>query len=159
MNVLFVCPRNCAISVMAGSILKSVSGGRFTAFSAGDAPDAAVIEQVTDFLADHHMPADRVDIKSIADFRAAEAPKIDFVISVCPAKTTEELSGLPGDPFVAHWNIETADDMDARRSEELIRDSFWALVRRIRIFSSLPQGKLASRRQLEQRARALEYSP
>ena len=41
--------------------------------------------------------------------------------------------------------------------EDALRDSFWTLMRRIKIFTSLPHGRL-SRRLLEQRARTLEPS-
>ena len=40
MNVLFICRDNCALSLMAECILRSVGQGRFGTFSAGLVPGA-----------------------------------------------------------------------------------------------------------------------
>lgn len=144
MNVLFVCEDNAALSIMAESILSSIAAGRFNAFSAGCAPRDTLNAEALELLSGHNLPVGRVRAKSLEQFRAG-APRMDFVITLSDAAAAEPFADWPGEPFVAHWNV----------SENELRDSFWTLMRRIKIFASLPQGKL-SRRALERRARTLE---
>jgi arsenate reductase len=153
-NVLFVCEDNSALSIMAESILKSVAPGRFGAFSAGCFPKASLNPDALDFLAKHHMPVAQLSPKRLEEFRESGASRMDFIITLCDVAASEPFSDWPGDPFIAHWNVQTEDRGDA---DEALRDSFWTLMRRIKIFASLPQGKL-SRRLLQQRALTLEPS-
>ena len=139
---------------MAESILASVGGHRFRAFSAGCPPSGPVDEYVLDFLSEHRMPVDGLRPKTLDSFLSADAPRMDFIITLCEeAASSEQLADWPGDPFIANWNIRS----DERRadSDEAHRDNFWTLMRRIKIFTSLPHGKF-SRRLLEQRALTLE---
>jgi arsenate reductase len=152
MNVLFVCEDNCALSIMAESILRAVAANRFGAFSAGCASSDAIDPEVLDFLDGHRMPIDGLRVKTLREFRAPSAPKMDFVITLCDAAARVDFSEWPGAPFVAHWNI--CDDGDAQAE---LRDYFWTLTRRIKIFASLPHGKL-SRHALERRALTLQPS-
>ena len=140
---------------MAESILKSVGAGRFHAFSAGCLPKVSVDHDVLDFLAKHRMPVADLRPKALDNFLAPGAPRMDFIITLCDAADAEQLSEWPGEPFIAHWNIQ--GDERGAGSDAAQRDSFWTLMRRIKIFTSLPHGKL-SRRLLEQRALTLEAS-
>jgi len=150
-NVLFVCEDNCALSIIAESILRSVAPHRFGAYSAGCATPDALDPEVIEFLADHHMPVAGLHAKSLRDFRAPSAPHMDFIITLSDAATKEDFSTWPGRPFVAHWNV--CDDEAGDEVE--LRDYFWTLMRRIKIFASLPHGKL-NRRVLERRVLTLQ---
>jgi protein-tyrosine-phosphatase len=155
-NVLFVCGGNACLSIMAESILRSLGAGRFGAFSAGCLPQDAVDDPVLDFLASHHMPIRGLHPKRLEAFRGASAPKVEFIITLCDAAAGEDFSEWPGEPFVAHWNVEEGGaESEGATPAQAIRDNFWVLMRRIKIFASLPHGKL-TRRLLEQRVRALE---
>jgi len=153
-NVLFVCDDNCALSLMAESILATVGNGRFRAYSAGCAPARAASHRVIDFLARHHMHTAGLHPKTLGTLRR-EAPPMDFIITLCDAAVDESFAEWPGAPFVAHWNVHEEDDDMA--SEATQRHVFWTLWRRIKIFASLPQGTL-NRRALERRAVTLEAS-
>jgi arsenate reductase len=137
---------------MAESILTSVGAARFHAFSAGCLRKAPVDPYVLDFLAQHYMPVADLWSKTLDSFRSAQAPRMDFIITLCEAAASEQFSEWPGEPFIAHWNVETAKDADVA-----LRDSFWTLMRRIKILTSLPHGKL-NRRLLERRALTLQPS-
>jgi protein-tyrosine-phosphatase len=153
-NVLFVCDDNCALSLMAESILDTVGNGRFRAYSAGCAPARAASRRVIDFLARHQMRTTGLHPKTLAAVRH-EAPTMDFIITLCDAAADENFADWPGAPFVAHWNVHEEDDDPA--SEATQREVFWTLWRRIKIFAALPQGTL-NRRALERRAVTLEAS-
>lgn len=151
MNVLFVCEDNCALSIMAQAILRAVASSRFTAFSAGCFPRAALSAEAIEVLERHHIPAADLAPKSLHAFRASAHARVDFIITLSDVAADEDFSGWPGDPFVAHW---TVDDQGA---EDALRNSFWTLMRRIRILTGLPHRDL-SRRLLERRALRLEPS-
>jgi arsenate reductase len=156
MKVLFVCEDNAALSIMAESILCAEAPARFSALSAGCSPAQAVHPYVIDFLAAHHLPVSQLRPKGVEEFRTSSAARVDFVITLCDA-AEECCSDWPGQPLIAHWNIDGAERAGARggHAEEVIRDSFWTLKRRINIFASLPHGKL-SRGVLEQRMLTLQ---
>lgn len=141
---------------MAESILGTVGRGRFDAFSAGCAPGVAADPDVLEFLARHHMRVAGLRPKSLDRFRDARAPRMDFIVTLCEFAASENFSGWPGDPVLAHWSVD-ADEGCASGIEAAHRDRFWTLLRRINIFSSLPHGKL-SRRVLEQRMLTLRPS-
>jgi arsenate reductase len=153
-NVLFVCEDNCAVSLMAESILVTVGSGRFRAYSAGCAPAQAASRRVIDFLARHQMHVAGLHPKTLETLRR-EAPPMDFIITLSDAAADESFADWPGAPFVAHWNVHEEDD--DLSSEATQRHVFWTLWRRIKIFASLPQGTL-NRRALERRAVTLEAS-
>ena len=154
MNVLFICEDNCALSLMAESILATLGNGRFRAYSAGCTPASGASRRVIDFLAHHDMRTAGLYPKSLERLRR-EAPPMDFIITLADAAADENFADWPGAPFVAHWNVHEEDDDPA--SEATQREIFWTLWRRIKIFASLPQGTL-NRRALERRAVTLEAS-
>jgi len=153
MNVLFVC-EDCSLALLAESILATLGEGRFRAYSAGYAsackPDGSVIE----FLASHHMGVEGLRAQSLERLRRGDPPPMDFVITLADVGA-ERFADWPGTPFVAHWNV--IDGCEDLRDEATLRDVFWTLMRRIKIFVSLPQGAL-SRRVLERRALTLQAS-
>ena len=121
MNVLFVCEDNCALSIMAESILRAVAANRFGAYSAGCASRNAIDPQVLEFLADHHMPIEGLHAKTVRDFRdcrlrfrwRSEGVKpLDAVNG--PVLTIEgrDAAGSPRAWYVRLWNYAegTAED-------------------------------------------------
>lgn len=158
MNVLFLCDQNAELSIMAESILRSVGSDRFGSFSAGSSPAEAVNPAVVEFLAARQMPVSGLMPKGLDAFREPSSPKMDFIITVGEAVAAEDLSDWPGSPFIARWRVEDesiASPSDTGQKDLALRDAFWVLWRRIKIFASLPHGKL-TRRLLEHRARTLE---
>jgi arsenate reductase len=137
---------------MAESILRSVGAARFHANSAGTMRNEHVDPYILDFLAQHRMPVAGLWSKTLDHFRIPGAPQMDFIITLCEVAASERFSEWPGQPFIAHWNLEMSKDAD-----DALRDNFWTLMRRIKIFASLPHGKL-SRRLLEKRALTLQAS-
>ena len=153
MNVLFVC-EDCSLALMAESILATLGDGRFRAHSAGYAPARLPNAYVLEFLASHHMRVEGLRPKGLERYRAADAPRVDFIITLADVSPAL-FADWPGMPFLAHWNVH--DPLDDLRDEAALRDAFWTLMRRIKIFVALPQGAL-NRRVLERRALTLQPS-
>lgn len=143
-NVLFLCTGNSARSIIGESILNSVGAGRFRAFSAGSHPSGKVNPLVLEHLAAQRMPAEGARSKSWDEFARADAPKLDFVITVCDEAAGEVCPVWPGQPITAHWGVDDpARHMDdPARARKVIQDVFRTLYRRINLFTSLPVDKL-----------------
>ena len=137
---------------MAESILASVGAPRFRGYSAGIACKGPANADVLDFLAGHQLPVSNLRAKPLEEFRSATAPRMDFIIRLCDA-ALQDLADWPGQPFVARWNIR-ADGADGDESH---RDQFWTLMRRIKIFTSLPHGEI-NKPKLQRRALTLQPS-
>ena len=146
MNLLFLCTANSARSILAEAITNSltISKGRFRAFSAGSHPKGAVHAFALDLLRQLRLPAAGLRSKSWDEFARPDAPRMDFVISVCDQAAGEQCPFWPGQPMTAHWGM--PDPAAVEGSEEQKRRAFSdtanMLRRRIELFASLPFEKL-----------------
>ena len=139
-NVLFLCTGNSARSILAEAILNHRGRASFSAYSAGSHPSGAVRPEALAQLASAHLPTDGLRSKSWDEFAKPDAPKLDFVFTVCDNAANEVCPLWPGQPLTAHWGV--ADPAAVRGSageiERAYRDAFATLDRRIGLFLSLP---------------------
>ena len=143
-NVLFLCTGNSARSIMAESILRQAGAGRFRAFSAGSHPAGRVNPFALELLERNRMPTDGLRSKNWDEFAKPDAPKLDFVFTVCDNAAGEVCPVWPGQPMTAHWGIPDPAavegiDEDKRKA---FAEASRTLLNRIRIFASLPLTKL-----------------
>ena len=143
-NVLFLCTGNSARSVIAESVLRSVSAGRFNAYSAGSQPTGRVNPFALELLAKNHLPTDGLRSKSWDEFAQPGSPPLDFVFTVCDNAAGEVCPVWPGQPVTAHWGIPdpAAAEGDDATKRKAFADACHTLLHRIRIFASLPFDKL-----------------
>ena len=139
-NVLFLCTGNSARSIMAESILRKDGAGRFNAFSAGSHPKRGVNPLALQVLESFSFPIDGFRPKSWDVFVHADAPKMDFVFTVCDNAAGEVCPEWPGQPMSAHWGIEdpaAVEGTDVEKEASFVKACKY-LRSRISIFISLP---------------------
>ena len=153
-NVLFLCTGNSARSIMAEAILNREGHGKFRAFSGGSHPKGRIHPYAVDLLRKLNYDVSGFRSKSWTEFARPEAPKLDFVFTVCDDAAKEVCPVWPGQPMTAHWGI--PDPAAATGNEAEIRlafaEAFRMLNNRISIFISLPirsLDKLALQKQLD----------
>ncbi|WP_422071662.1 metalloregulator ArsR/SmtB family transcription factor [Tranquillimonas rosea] len=139
-NVLFVCAGNSARSLFAESILRTEGGDRFNAHSAGTQPRSTPHPLAIELLADRGHDIAPLRSKTVAAFRATDAPAMDFVFTVCDRAANEECPAWPDQPLTAHWGVPdpvavTGPDPERRRA---FADAYAALERRIQGLVDLP---------------------
>ena len=159
-NVLFLCTGNSARSVIAESLLRHWGrDAAFVAHSAGSEPAGRIQPLALELLQRSGLPTDGLYSKSLDLFTGADAPPIDFVITVCD-RAAEQCPIFPGHPVTAHWGMPdpAAVEGDDETRMEAYRRTVADLERRIRLFVNLPLASL-DRMSKENRVRALARTP
>lgn len=153
-HVLFLSDRNAAYSLLAEAILRVEGNGRFRAYSAGLEPAPAASADVLNFLAARHIPVQGLHPKSLLELEAEHAPTLQFVIALShEAAVFASEQPWRGDPLVTDWTLD--EEATTSPSSLAIRDAFWTLSRRLRIFAGLAQRK-GTRRSLQNRLQGLQ---
>jgi arsenate reductase (thioredoxin) len=154
-NVLFLCTGNSARSIMAEAILNKVGAGKFRAYSAGSQPKGSVHPETLRLLRslDYNMFDFRS--KSWAEFVGPDAPKFDFVFTVCDNAAAEACPLWPGQPMTAHWDIPDPAAAIGTPAEVALafKDAYRLLNQRIGIFAALllhSLNKLAMQNRLDE---------
>jgi len=139
-NVLFLCTGNSARSIMAEGILNAKGRPRFTAYSAGSRPAGEVHAEALHQLEVAHIPTTGYQSKSWDAFAKPDAPKMDFVVTVCNNAANEVCPIWPGQPMTAHWGVPDPAAVTGTPEQRVraFRDAFFLLDRRISLFLSLP---------------------
>ena len=143
-HVLFLCTGNSARSILAEAYLNAAGKGRFIAHSAGSRPAGKVNPFALDLLSRNRMPTEGLRSKSWDEFAGPDAPRLDFVFTVCDNAAGEVCPIWPGQPIGAHWGVDdpaavAGSDADKRRA--FLR-AYSELSNRINILMSLPLEKL-----------------
>ena len=145
-RILFLCTGNTARSVLAEAILRKDGAGRFNAFSAGSQPKGTVNPFALQTLAAHEYPVDGFRSKSWDEFAKENAPKMDFVFTVCDSAAGEACPIWPGQPVTAHWGIEDPAAVAGTEIEKLraFNEAFRFMRNRIQAFVALPLKSISS---------------
>ena len=151
LNVLFLDSGNTSHSLMAESILRAAGRGRFQAHSAACLSTGPVRPEVLAFLRERDLPVEGLRSKGLRELVGPQGPSFAFVIALSGLAASVVCERpFSGDPVTARWHVDNEDESESEPSIWTLRDSYWMLSRRIKIFTSLPHGK-ASRRALENR--------
>jgi arsenate reductase len=138
-NVLFLCTGNSARSILAEAILNRIGAPRFHAYSAGSHPKGEVNPHALDLLKRLDYDVSQFRSKPWDEFAAADAPKLDFVITVCDSAAGEVCPIWPGQPVTAHWGMPDPAATEGSPSEIALAfaETYRMLDRRLSLFASL----------------------
>jgi arsenate reductase len=143
-NILFLCTGNSARSIMAEAILNGKGQPLFTAYSAGSHPSGNVHPEALKQIESAHLPTEGLRSKSWEEFAKPEAPKMNFVFTVCDNAAQEVCPIWPGQPMTAHWGVPDPAVLKgtSEQIERAFRDAYLLLERRLSLFLSLPLASL-----------------
>jgi arsenate reductase len=143
-NVLFICTGNSARSIMAEVILNHLGRDRFKACSAGSHPRGEVHPLTLEVLSSNDYDIGGLRSKSWTEFAEPNAPRMDFVFTVCDQAAGESCPVWPGQPITAHWGF--ADPTAVAGGQEKLLKAFttaqFEIANRIRLLLSLPIDKI-----------------
>ena len=105
-NVLFLCTHNSARSIMAEALLEKIGRERFHAYSAGSEPAAAPMPEVIEAPAGAGARRRELRCKSWNEFTGPDAPRMDFVITLCDTLHGQTCPELATSSFItAAWPL------------------------------------------------------
>ena len=137
-NVLFLCTGNSARSILAEALLNRMGQGRFRAYSAGSFPKGKVHAQTLALLDELGFETEGLRSKSWDEFSGPDAPKLDFIFTVCDNAAGETCPAWPGKPMTAHWGIEDPAAVEGPGQREAFERALHYLSNRISLFLALP---------------------
>ncbi len=143
-NVLFICSGNSARSIFAEAVLRDVGHGKFAAYSAGTRPGTELNPYALEVLGRGGHAVDGLRSKHLSEFETPQAPRMDFVFTVCDTAAAEECAPWPGQPLTAHWGIPDpvkAQGTDAEKGLAFAK-AYGEIRRRIIAFAALPFAEL-----------------
>lgn len=125
---------------MAEALINTMGQGRFRAYSAGSHPTGKVNPFAVEKVESVNYPTESLRSKSWDEYATPDAPKMDFIITVCDNAAGEMCPVWPGQPISAHWGFEDpaaveGTDAEKRRAFE---QTFRHMMNRVRLFVNLP---------------------
>jgi len=144
-NVLFVCTGNSARSIFAEAIMNREAGDRFRAFSAGTREHSELNPFAIERLQSLGYDTSALRSKNVEEFRRPDAPKLDFVFTVCDRAANEECPPWPGQPISGHWGIPDPVKVEGTDAEKKLAfaEAFRMLRHRVTAFTNLPVERLS----------------
>ena len=146
-NILFLCTHNSARSVLGEALASTHPSGLFVGYSAGSTPGTAVNPIAKDIaVAELGYDESKLRSKSWDEYGLPNAPKMDFIVTVCDNAAGEQCPFWPGNPATAHWGLPDpsqvqGSDLDKRRAFNEVKNG---LQKRLDILASMPLDKLDS---------------
>ena len=146
-NILFLCTHNSARSVLGEALASTHPSGLFVGYSAGSTPGTSVNPIARDIaVAELGYDEGKLRSKSWDEYGLPDAPKMDFIVTVCDNAAGEQCPFWPGKPATAHWGFPDPSqilgtDLEKRRAFNEVKNG---LKRRLDILASMPLDKLDS---------------
>jgi ArsR family transcriptional regulator, arsenate/arsenite/antimonite-responsive transcriptional repressor / arsenate reductase (thioredoxin) len=143
-NVLFLCTHNSARSQMAQAILEQIGRGKFKAYSAGSEPALQPMPEVLDKLRALGHDVSGLRCKSWNEFTGPDAPRMDFVITLCDVLRGQDCPDVGDRPVTAAWPLPDPAKFTGTPTERstMINELYGMIRRRLEIFINLPYTSL-----------------
>ncbi|MGO9358725.1 MAG: helix-turn-helix domain-containing protein [Xanthobacteraceae bacterium] len=143
-NVLFLCTHNSARSIIAEALLQKIGNGRFRAYSAGSDPARRPLPEVLERLRLLGHDVSQLRCKSWDEFKGPDAPRMDFIISLCDAPEGQFCPDVGAQFVTGAWPLPDPTQFTGSATERttLLNELYAMIRRRIEIFTSLPFASL-----------------
>jgi protein-tyrosine-phosphatase len=145
-NILFLCTHNSSRSIMGEALASTHPSAKFVGYSAGSTPGTSVHPIAAELTQELGYDQNKLRSKDWDEFALEDAPKMDFIITVCDQAAGEQCPYWPGQPVTAHWGFE--DPSKVQGSHEEQRNAFVNVMRglkkRIDLLAQMPLEKLDS---------------
>lgn len=143
-NVLFLCTRNSARSIIAEALTQKIGSGRFNAYSAGSDPADEPMPEVIDRLKTFGHNVTDLRCKSWHDFTGPTAPRMDFIITLCDTLEGQVCPDFGDRAVTAAWPLPDPAKFTGSPTERttLLNELYAMIRRRLEIFASLPFASL-----------------
>ena len=122
--------------------MNKLGEGRFRAYSAGSQPKGDVHPMALSVLSNLGFDTAEMRSKSWDEFAALDAPKFDFIFTVCDNAAGEACPVWIGHPLTAHWGIEDPAAVEGEGQREAFLQALRFLQNRISLFLALPIASL-----------------
>jgi protein-tyrosine-phosphatase len=119
--------------------LNKLGGDRLRGYSAGSQPKGQVNPNTIKLLNNLGYDTSEFRSKSWAEFAKPDAPKMDFVFTVCDDAAGETCPVWPGQPMTAHWGIPDPAAATGTHAQisQAFAEAYRMLYARISAFGSL----------------------
>jgi len=145
-NILFLCTHNSARSIIGEALASTHPSGKLKGFSAGSTPGTSINPYAMELAKELGVDTHLLKSKSWDVFSEPDAPKMDFIITVCDNAAGEQCPFWPGQPVTAHWGF--PDPSQVQGTDLQKKTAFVSVLNglkeRIDILASLPLDKLNS---------------
>ena len=145
-NILFLCTHNSARSIIGEALASTHPSGKLKGFSAGSTPGTSVNPYAAEIAKELGLDISLLKSKSWDVYAEPEAPKMDFIITVCDNAAGEQCPFWPGQPTTAHWGFPDPSQVQGTDLEKraAFNEVMNGLKKRIDILASMPLDKLDS---------------
>jgi len=145
-NILFLCTHNSARSVLGEALASTHQSGLFVGYSAGSTPGTSVNPIAAELAKEMGYDQSKLRSKGWDEYGLPDAPKMDFIVTVCDNAAGEVCPVWPGNPATAHWGFPDPSQVQGSEEEKrkAFKDVMIGLKKRIELLASMPLDKLDS---------------
>ena len=145
-NILFLCTHNSARSVLGEAIASTHPSGKFVGYSAGSTPGTLVNPFARELAIQMGYDESKLRSKSWDEYGLPDAPRMDFIITVCDNAAGEVCPYWPGKPATAHWGFPDPSQVQGGDEEKrrAFKEVMIGLKKRIDLLAEIPSDQLDS---------------
>jgi protein-tyrosine-phosphatase len=140
LNILFLCTHNSARSVLGEALASTHPSGKFVGYSAGSTPGTSVNPFARELAIEMGYDQIKLRSKSWDEYGLPDAPKMDFIFTVCDNAAGEVCPYWPGKPATAHWGFPDPSQVQGSDEEKrkAFREVMMGLKKRIDQLADMP---------------------
>ena len=117
-NILFLCTHNSARSVIGEALASTHISQKFVGYSAGSSPGTSVNPIARELVIEMGYDESKLRSKSWDEYGLPDAPKMDFIVTVCDDAAGEQCPYWPGNPTTAHWGFPDPSQVQGTQEEK-----------------------------------------